>query len=454
MRRSILPWAALCASVGITLGVAAFIDQTARTRDETRFHLAVQTARDSIDGRLESYSLLLRSAAAFLAADPAATAEDFHRYVDRLDLRERHVGVQGLFFVRLFHRAEADAVEADLAARGFPVRVWPDGGHEVRSAIVWLEPQEGPNRRVAGFDMMADPVRREAMERARDQGRPALSGKIALLQEEEPNPQAGFILFAPVYRGGATPEGREARREALLGWVSSAFRADDLFTGLFGREARPVLDFEVYDGNQVEPRSLLHNKPVIAAKGALREEQRLEVAGRTWTLVFASLGSLASDSVRTLLPGVLLVGAIVSLLFFFLTRREALARRRIDETAVELTRSLAGRQLVEERLREEGRVSDTLRKLGISLAAELDETRLTQLITDEATSLTGAGFGAFFHTVQGASGEAVHLYTLSGIDRAAFAGFSVPRNTLLFGPTLRGFSKYSLMAKWRSGIFP
>src|SRR5688572_29380565 len=98
----------------------------------------------------------------------------------------------------------------------------------------------------------------------------------------------------------------------------------------------------------------------------------------------------------------------------------------------------AERQAIAEQLREETRVSETLQRVGALLAAELDTQKLVQVVTDEATALTGAEFGAFFYNVTNEDGESYTLYTISGVDRAAFDGFPMPRNTAIFGPTFRG----------------
>jgi GAF domain-containing protein len=71
------------------------------------------------------------------------------------------------------------------------------------------------------------------------------------------------------------------------------------------------------------------------------------------------------------------------------------------------------------------------------LAAELDLGSIVQKVTDAATELSSAAFGAFFYKVTNESGEALTLYSLSGASREAFAKFPLPRNTAVFGPTFR-----------------
>ena len=84
------------------------------------------------------------------------------------------------------------------------------------------------------------------------------------------------------------------------------------------------------------------------------------------------------------------------------------------------------------------RFEETLNRIGAVLGSELDLDRLVQLLTDEATLLCGAQFGAFFYNVTDASGESYMLYTISGVPREAFSQFPMPRNTAVFAPTFSG----------------
>lgn len=89
-------------------------------------------------------------------------------------------------------------------------------------------------------------------------------------------------------------------------------------------------------------------------------------------------------------------------------------------------------------LREEAATLETLNRVGIALAGELDLARAVQAVTDAATRLSGAAYGAFFYNVADADGESYMLYTLSGVPRDAFAQFPMPRKTEIFAPTFDG----------------
>jgi PAS domain S-box-containing protein len=84
------------------------------------------------------------------------------------------------------------------------------------------------------------------------------------------------------------------------------------------------------------------------------------------------------------------------------------------------------------------RERERLYDLGKAMADEQDATTLVQAITDVATELSGAQFGAFFYNVKDNRGESYMLYTLSGVALENFSKFPMPRNTDVFAPTFSG----------------
>jgi PAS domain S-box-containing protein len=98
---------------------------------------------------------------------------------------------------------------------------------------------------------------------------------------------------------------------------------------------------------------------------------------------------------------------------------------------------VTGQHAIEAALRDESRTLEVLNQTGAVLAAELDLGNIVQKVTDAATELSGAAFGAFFYNVVDESEETYTLYALSGASRDAFAKYPLPRSTAVFGPTFR-----------------
>ena len=66
----------------------------------------------------------------------------------------------------------------------------------------YIEPVQG-NAAAAGFDVASDPVRRTALQRARDSSEATVTEPIELVQKA--GGPAGFLVFVPVYREGMAP---------------------------------------------------------------------------------------------------------------------------------------------------------------------------------------------------------------------------------------------------------
>jgi len=101
-------------------------------------------------------------------------------------------------------------------------------------------------------------------------------------------------------------------------------------------------------------------------------------------------------------------------------------------------RDVSDQRRIQEQLRAEARALEALNATGKLLASKLDLQSLLQAVTDAATELSGAKFGAFFHNHTDARGDSYQLYTLSGAPREAFERFGQPRATPLFAPTFQG----------------
>jgi PAS domain S-box-containing protein len=116
----------------------------------------------------------------------------------------------------------------------------------------------------------------------------------------------------------------------------------------------------------------------------------------------------------------------------------------VDETGVVVGASKIARDITERaRLRtiaaEQTSIAQKLGEVGTLVASSLDQSTVVQKVTDTATELTQAEFGAFFYNVhEPQSGDAYMLYALSGAAKEASAKLPHPRATAIFAPTFHG----------------
>jgi signal transduction histidine kinase len=329
------------AAVGLVLTTSAayFTRQTARARDELRFQNAANTVVSDIDRRLDAYVAMLLGGAGLFAASDEVRLSEFRAYVERLQLPQRYPGIQGMGFSRFVRNGEKEAIAAELRARGVPFHYWPDQPGRDVHAIVFLEPQDARNRLALGYDMYSEAARREAMDRARDTGAPAASGRVLLVQErlDPAHQQSGFLIYSPVYTGGGLPPTVEERRVRLLGFVYSPFRADDLLREVLGETAAPEVLFDVYDGERHEGR-LMHRSSGHPASGPFEVRQAREFAGRRWTVVLRPGPGFQPGAAYALML-VIVGGTLVTIMVFLVTRTQVRAREAAERTAEKLRRS-------------------------------------------------------------------------------------------------------------------
>ncbi len=268
-----VPYLVLAGSLLLTAVAAYYVAANAEAHDRLGFETAVRRTTGDIQRRLDAHVALLRAGAGLFASQDEVTRAEFQAFVGRLDLPNSYPGVRGIGFSRRVPAAELEAVAAGMRQEGFDdFAVKPAGAREEYFPIVYGEPLDARSRGALGFDMFSEPVRREALERARDTAAPAATGRVTLVQESETNRQAGFVIYVPVYRGGAIPATIEERRANLAGFVYSPFRADDLLNNIFRHEPSPLVALRVYDGKVAAPENLLHTSE--GAGGASRASSR------------------------------------------------------------------------------------------------------------------------------------------------------------------------------------
>lgn len=393
-RRTWTPYFVLVFSLLLTALATYYVGKTAKAKERLRFENAVQRTKDDIQNRLETCIALLRASSGLFAASERVSRAEFRAFVSALELRQRYPGIQGIGFSIRVKPEEKDALVAEMHRQGvknFTIR--PASYRAEYYSIIYLEPLDRRNQAAIGFDMFNEPVRRRTMERARDTGAPAASGRVTLIQEIDKHKQAGFLIYVPVYRNGRTPQTVQERQAALRGFVYSPFRADDLLKGIFGTQKQPEVDFQIYDGTDLSQSNLLHRFRYITS-GGLKGQPRfttiktINIAGRTWSIAFASRPEFDLVSQRSLVPYIWLGGVLISFVLFGVTRfadaiaslTQALAHQQVQRLNVDLERQVQERTA---QLQQAFDFEAMLKRIADKVRDSLDEHQILQTAVQE-----------------------------------------------------------------------
>jgi diguanylate cyclase (GGDEF)-like protein/PAS domain S-box-containing protein len=307
-----------------------------------------QRITTKIDERVSAYGQILRSGAGLFAASEKVERAEWATFVEKLDLDQSYRGIQGVGFSLYIPKLKLAAHQSEMRKLGFPdYVVKPEGDRDEYTSIIYLEPFSGRNLRAFGYDMYSEATRNAAMAHARDVGDVIFSGRVKLVQETKADVQAGLLAYYPVYRNSALTQTIEQRRAALVGWVYSPYRMNDLMAPILAEELDTVR-LQIFDGDAVSDAHLLYDSEQgIAAKAVASGDsftftQKLELSGRYWTLRYTTLPGFAAtqrfssewgDLATLLLVGMLVLGLSGSLIG---TRRraEAIAQQLIGDLRV------------------------------------------------------------------------------------------------------------------------
>lgn len=366
-----LPGLVLAASLLITYFMWSSAYHTALHDGQDNFDFRVREVLEQTQQRLILYTQVLRGGQGLFKASQNVSRREFRDYVGTLKLADNYPGIQGVGYSIAVPPDKREQQIAEMHREGFPeYTIKPAGKRELYTSIIYLEPFAERNLRAFGYDMYSEPVRREAMQRARDTGQPALSGKVLLVQEAQQDVQAGFLIYLPVYRNDRPHATLADRRANLVGWVYSPFRMGDFIEGTYGERAAD-LDVDIYDGSGVDEKNLmfdshqdLHNtnKPIPRFSTV----RSVTVNGHTWTLSIHSMPSfearINTDRARLIATG----GTITSLLLALLVWMLVNGRRRAVRLAQQMNHELiASKQALE---LSEGKLQAILDSAAIGIA--------------------------------------------------------------------------------------
>lgn len=338
-------------SMLVTVAIAQLTSQAFEASARNEFIQVADDAQDEISKRLDIYVNALEGARGLFAASDEVERDEWRAYVGALDVQKNYPGVLALGYAIFLDPEEVESHEAAVQAEGFPeYSIRPKGERSLYSTILFIEPFNLRNQEAFGFDMYQEPVRRAAMDRARDAAQAQLSGRITLVQEIDADVQPGFLLYLPHYKKDAPRSTESERRNAIVGYVYSAFRSHDLVAGILGAEGIENIALSIHDGVNRGPATLLYSD---RAERLLREETprftkitTLYVAGHSWTLTFQSSRDFGLSPVHTAVPLVIiLIGLLVSILVTAVLYMLLYSRQQAIEYAHNMTADLRRQQI-------------------------------------------------------------------------------------------------------------
>lgn len=316
-------WAAGILLAGLALtGVFWHQAQTTATADiRSGLQAEASDLSNRIERNLRANALMLMGFVGLFDASDQVTRSDFQHYFQVLRSVSSTQSFAGVAYVERVNAKDLNAHLTRLRQDDLPdYRIQPPGVRAVYTPIVYIQPLNEGNRRALGFDISTVPAAQVALMLARDTGQLVMSGKL-ILKQDEGQPQPGFVLYAPVYRGATDPGTVAARQASVVGWVESPFRMVDLMAAVLP-QGLTELRLQIHDGLDLSPESVLFDSETTPGKPWKVTEplvQPLSFGGRQWTLVFQAQPGYGPLAIRQRPAFVAMTGTLLSLLASLLT---------------------------------------------------------------------------------------------------------------------------------------
>jgi CHASE1-domain containing sensor protein len=317
--KKFLPIAAFAAVALVSLAMAGFAYFASQEAARIKFAATADDALNRIESRVDLHLSLLRSTQAlFDARNGHIGQSEFRAFFDALDVDGNFAGLRGIGFLKLVRAGDEAAAERDIARdQGIERAIYPASSLAWRTPVVLFEPLDDATRSAIGFDMMSDPVRRAAIEKAMLDDEQHASGRLLLGKETGAGQTyPGFLVFVRLNVATA-PEGIDTATSATSGFLYAAFRARELFEAAMRRAPLLPVNIEVYDGIAESDNLLFRSEtpPATGLGDKLLATRKVTVAGRDWTILFRPTSAFQPPSSRAVpvmlgLFGLLLAGAI------------------------------------------------------------------------------------------------------------------------------------------------
>ncbi|WP_296493746.1 EAL domain-containing protein [Rhodoferax sp.] len=300
-----------------------------------------------IQRKLSNFELILNGVKGFQMGAEVVSRDSFHAYYQAIEKNVTQSGLQGVALVEHVPQQQLAHHITDARSRGIPdYLVKPLAERGFYTPITVIEPLVGRNLRVPGFDIASNPDILPTLERARDTGQVAITGKLTLVQDEG-QPQPAVVMYVPIFKRAMPTDTVTHRQGALQGWVSGPFRVGDMIASVKQQLPDDVAlaifeDESMSTASQLFADALASSTPTAYGLALTRQ---LDIGDRRWTLAMRALPAFGArfDNDQAHLP-IAVTGLAMSLLLGWLAWLLATGRERALALANQMTGELRGVQ--------------------------------------------------------------------------------------------------------------
>lgn len=336
-----LPVVVLAAGLLISTGFAIQNVVFNRRLHEQAEIALLNDVTDSLRMHTSAATAAVVSISAMAEASGGLMPEGFIHYAQTLSQTyQLPEGALGLGYARYVTPATKASFERDLSVfHGDALVIRPAGLRPAYAPVTVLEPMNPGNRRAIGFDLLSEPVRRQALLQAAQSGAPVVTGKLQLQQTRSGERLPAVILYSLIRRTSpAIPSPSPLNPSAEpWGWASCPILIQELMQESLRKINNPNLQGStilVFDGVRPSGEGLLYDPMEMYGTPRLSDPnyQRLSFGERQWLVGVQLTRALPGpDGLHPSQGLILLVGGLLSIVASLVSRELVTSHRQTLE---------------------------------------------------------------------------------------------------------------------------
>jgi len=320
-------------ATGVIWTTLSYIEQK---NAKAEFEFEAERIHQLIIKRISSYEGLLTGVKSFFMASKEVSLQEWDIYFDKLQFQNHYPGLQGIGYIQqVSTKKDIDELKERLLTYGMAdYKIKPSGDRLEYFPVVFLEPLNHRNIKAIGYDIYSEKIRRNAIESARAREATSITRKIILVQEDAKNIQSGLLMNIPFFTDERIDKQHLPRE--LDGIINAVIRMDDFITALIEPEVLAKMHMVIYDQQQSDKNILFNSHKNSKHKDFLprfEHSKTLDIYDQKW--IVSLEGEPAANYLPLFYGGksktinliVLLVGFVLSVLGYYLTRSFATTSR-------------------------------------------------------------------------------------------------------------------------------
>lgn len=311
-------WVTFASSIVLTLIIYHTVQINIYNTAENDFNNLINDTETAISKRIMAYELVLKGTVGLFNSSEDVTRDEWKNYIVSLNFENNYKGMLGIGFIEQIKAEELNSHISKMRMGGMRnYKIFPPSKYKVFAPIIYFEPYNLINKKIIGFDMYTDSLRKKVMLHSRDSAEASITTNMKLLQDSNQNNASGFLMFEPIYKKNSPTLG--LRRKYFLGYIYAPIRMNDFINSILSKDMSQI-SLEIFDGTNTN--KLLYSDSVKFAKykkpPLFTGKRIINVNNHSWLLVFNSLPAFENHIDVERPYYFLIIGLAFSILIFLL----------------------------------------------------------------------------------------------------------------------------------------